>query len=235
MSRKMDIDRLLRLNRQQRIPAIARNWENRGEQAAQDAIYGDIKAVLESLRSVLDFAYRDLEDAAGRLHTQDLYFPFVHPVGRNGTVKTKAGILTEFHQKPLVPEIKRAHPAVYDSLRAVQGEQWLSEMIKTVNPQKHERLDALGTRYLLGSSLPIKIFGGGGFNIASGSTVYFQGVKVTGPAVICPEKPIPASAAPAFYQSETLDEPSFKEKWIERLKDWNNRITDLIDQIYSGL
>jgi hypothetical protein len=166
MSRKTSIDRLIRRAREE-LKSVQDSLPTRTERASFDRIKGGLKITLEQLRSVLDYAAQDVAELTPPgAAPQKKYFPFIHPLDLSGNRKTPAQIMQEFTRKPdyqyLHLHIAGSHTKVYDTLKAVQGKIWLSELIAAVNPQKHDDLEKLGPP-----------------QIQVGSNVIFQGPKGT--------------------------------------------------------
>jgi hypothetical protein len=230
VTRKIDIDRLLRLNSDQRIPSIRKHFATRSDPASQDAIYGDIKSVLENLRSVLDYAFQDIAELLGRGRGEDLHFPFAHPESRNGVSKSHAAVVNEFKQRLLVREIERDHPRIFNALEAVQGARWLSELIATVNPQKHDRPDRLGPRYIQSRYGNVTIHEGARLELGPGARL-IDDAPVIGPLTLTPGVPLVGQLA-SFSLVESIDAPDFEARWIDRLESWNSQIASLIGAIY---
>src|SRR5262249_12394235 len=132
-------------------PLIQESFARRGQSPmANKLLYAEIKSVLENLRSVLDYAAHDIEEAvkpvASAPKGTDVYFPFVHPVSMKGKRKSEAEIRNEFKTKPFVQETSQRLPKVFAVLESVQGQQWLSDLIEEVNPQKHNNRACLGAK-----------------------------------------------------------------------------------------
>ncbi len=234
MNRKNDVERLLRVNSNQRLPAIKQNYGSAKSSAAQDALYADIKSVLENLRSVLDYVYQDIRGITATISSPpNLYFPFVHPISLAGKQQLPSQIQAAFDQKPLVRELKSQHPGIYQTLQQVQGEQWMSEMFQTVNPQKHDKLDPLGMRIVRSVNGGLTILEGGSATVLPGITLTVDGHRIKGPAYISPGTPIPNEHKQVLFILDKIDAIDFETKWIKRLEHWNAQTEALTATIYA--
>jgi hypothetical protein len=235
MSRKANIDRLLSVNATYKIPLLQKAFANRQLREADDLLYAEIKSVLENLRSVLDYAFHDLVMITPTISSpgagDNFYFPFAHPRTKTGKAKSKTDILNDFGSKPLVPELKRHHPFIYSALLNVQGEQWLSDLIVSVNDQKHNDAVKLGEKWMHvtpdGTTPVVKAIEGTVFEnctFAAGSNAVDITIKAGGP--------VPPHLRPFVKIVEEIGETSFCD-WIHRLTGWNAKVTRLLDTIYT--
>ncbi len=236
MSRKASIDRLLRVNATSRIPSLRVAFANRCLRDADDLLYADIKSVLENLRSVLDYTFHDLVAIIPTVSSpgsgDTLYFPFAHPITKAGKAKSRTDILNDFAHKRMVPELKRYHPSIYGILLGVQGEQWLSDLIKSVNDQKHNDTVKLGEKWMHINPDGINPVVKAGEGVVFENCTFAAGGNTLKPGKIGASLPVPSHLKPFIRIIEEGADSSF-DAWINRLAEWNINVTGLINVIYA--
>ncbi len=239
MNRKTDIDRLVRSARED-LQVIQNNLLTRTQKTSFDRIKTKIKSVLEHLRSALDYAVHDIAQLApaGAL-PKKIYFPYIHPIDKLGNQKTSAGIIHEFAKESqygyLHQHIAKINAPLYKELEAVQGQQWLSDLIEAVNSQKHQSLVKLGEPQIHDGSGLVLLGEGSAFIADSGATVRIDGQRIQTPFEVRVGSSIPQELAAIFYETEEIEESRFKMEWVDRLKDWTDKTESLLNTLYRHI
>ena len=236
MKRKKDIEMLLRSNNTDRIPSIKENFQKYKvaegkDKAAEGSIRTDIKSALENIRSALDYLAHDIAELnKNDFQKCDIYFPYVHPLKKDGSKRSRNEIETVFSsQMKEFKGLEEKYKEMFLFLRSLQGQMWLSELIQSVNPQKHNSLVKLGQKEMhLGSGLIVK----GKIDIKPEGKLVTEKGSIKGAFEATPE----SLMEKRFYQiievKEPIDEKELTQL-LDKLEEWNTRVIELINHCYS--
>lgn len=233
MSRKISCNLLLERASQEvveiqaRLPKIA-------ERDSFNRIIVGIKVTLEQLRSVLDYMSKDIVDILPSKPSGNIYFPFVHPRKKDGTSLIRADIHSEFKKTySYLDQLSSAHSSLYKKIEDWQGEQWISDLINAVNPQKHDDLASLGEP-VVRFAPNIAIKGSGAFvRFEAGANVNGETIQDTRQVII--GEPVPESLSHLMYESVEVDMSTFNSEWVNKLDDWTQKIKVLVDSVYQHI
>lgn len=232
-NRKRSIDRLLNVNEQKiiKIEKYAKNIENTND---SDSFYVEIKNFLENLRSILDYCANDLADLTNN-NLDEIYFPYCHPRKKDGTLKTQAQIENEFNEKMNnFPDVQSKYPDIYTILKNLQGKKWVSRLIQSVNPQKHDNLKELGRRMIRIKSKLGSIKIGGNMHIAKNTKINIKGKQFKGPISLSPDRPIPDKFSNGFENVDTLNEKEY-QLFLNEIQNFQKKIANLIKKLYANM
>ena len=232
MSRRISANRLLKFAGKELgridllMPAITQ------KDSFDDIIVG-VKVILEQLRSVLDYLGQDITDLATR-PTGFVYFPFIHPLDRNGIARSPHAIEDRFTRDySHLGSLATTHPALYSQIKSLQGVQWLSDMISAVNPQKHDDLADAGEPIV--RAAPNVTIQGAGARIRHEKGAIINGVVMQETEEFVIGEPIPESLRHMLYESVDVDENKFRKEWIDKLKDWTEKTKALVADLYQHI
>jgi len=230
-NRKRSIDRLLGVNERKLIDIeeYAKNIEDRND---SDSFYVEIKNFLENIRSILDYFANDLAELTNS-NLDKPYFPYCHPKTMSGRIKTQTQIENEFNRKINdYPNIQLNYQTIYNILKKLQGKRWVSRLIESVNPLKHNNLRELGQRMIRIRSNFGSIKIGGVMTFGENIKLFIRGRQVETPTSLSPDEPILKELSNGFENVDTLNEKEY-QLFIKESNIFQKRTTSLINRLYE--
>jgi hypothetical protein len=242
-SRKASAYSLVDYNLSTRIPRMERllaslESDPKDERAYQEFI-NETKAALEALRSALDYLAHDIADLAKKPSADDdVYFPFVHAKpGQAGPVVRKRfeTRMTREDWYKTFPNLRAVNRPVYDLLMSIQGAQWISDLIRTVNPAKHDKLpDVTKTEMLqLGNPEKGPSYLLRGIKVEKGAKLIIGDKTIEGPVDFTPGSALPPDLSDVLQVRSVVERHEAEKQILAPIRDWSNKIKDLLLGFYK--
>jgi hypothetical protein len=135
----------------------------------------------------------------------------------------------------MLKKLETAHPKIYDVILRVQGQDWLSKVINAVNPQKHNDAVRLGDKQMTigppGAPM-IHLEETAAIHLKGGHQIITGDKVIEGMDVLTTATPLPAEYRDVVRVHEVVDEATFRAQWLDSLEVWNERMSQLIEDIY---
>jgi hypothetical protein len=220
--RNRDIERLIRISQKDWHSIVDKLQKNILGITNIDEVHAKIKAILENLKSSLDFAARDIREYAGLPPTKFCYFPYSYPTPKKDPI-------AEFEKKieKDFTDLNIKNTKIYQLLCNLQDQKWIKDFWDVVNPTKHDELPPISKRFIqIGDN--VKIFG----KLKNEGKIIVGDREITEKFEISPHDTIPENIRGPISQNEEL---YVNAPLLANLEIWLKEITDLLKNIYAEM